>query len=104
VQLEAVSAVAVRHLRLQAFRQVDDFDRLEGASLDAHTATDAEMLGDEADFGSGLHINAELARLVQRANLGALLPALFGLALIGVNDCDSELMIRHCLLLFSSRV
>ena len=44
VQFEAVSAVAMRHLALQALRQVDDFDCLEGASLDAHAAAVTKVL------------------------------------------------------------
>ena len=101
VQLEAVSAVPVRHLTLQAFGQVDDFDGLEGAALDAHTTTNTHVLGDHANCRRGFHINAQFALLIDRAGLDALLPALLGLALIGVDDCDSELCIRH--IDFSSR-
>ena len=49
VQLEAISAISVSHLSLQALGQVDDLDCLEGASLDAHTTTVAQMLRDEAN-------------------------------------------------------
>jgi hypothetical protein len=44
VQLEAIGAVAVSDLALQAFRQVDDFDRLERAPLNAHAAAVAKVL------------------------------------------------------------
>ncbi len=95
VQLEAVSAVAMSHLTLQTFRQIDDLDSLERTPLDAHTAAMTEMLGDEANCGRGLHLDTHLANLVHWACFGTLLPALFGLTLIGVDDSDSELLIGH---------
>ena len=95
VQLEAIGAVAVRDLALQALRQVDDFDCLERAPLDAHAAAVAEMFRDEANCGRRLHVDTDLANLVHWARLCALLPALFGLTLIGVDDSDSELLIGH---------
>lgn len=95
VQLEGVRAVAMSHLPLQSFRQVDDFDRTKRASLNAHAATVAKMLRDEADGRRWLHIDANFANLVHGACLGALLPALFGLALIRVDNGDSELLICH---------
>ena len=36
-----------------------------------------------------------MARFVNWASPGALLPALLGFTLIGVDDCDSELLIYH---------
>ena len=54
-----------------------------------------QLLRNEADLRSWLHIDADLANLVDGARLGALLPALLGLALIRVDNCDSELLIRH---------
>lgn len=95
VQFEAVRAVAMRHLPLQSFRQVYDFDRIEGTSLNAHAATVTKVLRDEADGGGWLHVDANFADLVHWACLGALLPALFGLALIRVDNGDSELLICH---------
>ena len=102
MQFEAVGAVAMGHLALQALREIDDFDGLEGAALDAHAAAVTEVLGDEADGRGGSHLNAHLADLVYRARPGALLSALFGLALIGVNDCDSELEVCHISMSFAS--
>ena len=40
-----------------------------------------------------------MARFVNWASPGALLPALLGFTLIGVDDCDSELLVCHGLLL-----
>ena len=42
-----------------------------------------------------------MARFVNWASPGALLPALLGFTLIGVDDCDSELLVCHSLLYFS---
>ena len=85
----------MRNLRLESLRQVDDFDGLEWASLDAHTTTNAEVLGDEADRRVGLHIDAEFACLVKRANFRTFLPALLRLALIGIDNCDSKFVVAH---------
>ena len=49
MQLEAVCAVAMSHLSLQTFGQVDDFDSLEGTSLNTHTTSVTQVLRDEAD-------------------------------------------------------
>lgn len=77
MQLEYAGSVAVRHLRLQVRRQVDDSDSLEGAPstrqpaqhrrmtwislLDADTAADAQELGDEGDLVARLDLNAQFA-------------------------------------------
>ena len=42
-----------------------------------------------------------MARFVDWASPGALLPALLGFTLIWVDDCDSELLVCHGLLYFS---
>ena len=49
MQLEAVGAVAMRHLLLQALGQVDNLDGLEGTPLDAHATTVTQVLRDEAN-------------------------------------------------------
>lgn len=43
MQLERVSAIAVRRVVLEVLRQVDNVDGLEGALLNTDTATDAEL-------------------------------------------------------------
>ena len=88
----------MRNLRLEAFRQVDDFDGLERAPLDAHTATNAELFRDKANRRAGPHVDAELAGLVKWANLAALLLALLGLALIRVDNGNSEFIVSHFVL------
>ena len=103
MQLEAVCAISVRDLLLETLGQVDDFDGLVGALFDAHTAADAEVLRDEADGRSGLNVDANLALLVQGASLSTLLSALARLALIGIDDCDSELCVRHVFVFLASR-
>ena len=101
VQLEAISAISVSHLSFKALGKVDDFDGPEWAALDAHTTTVTQVLWDEANRRSGLHIDTEMARFVDWASPGALLPALLGFTLIWVDDCDSELLVCHGLLYFS---
>lgn len=44
MQLEAISTVPVSHLTFEALWQVDNFDCLKGASLDAHTAAVTKVL------------------------------------------------------------
>lgn len=88
MELERVGRVAVRHLRLEVGRQVDDVDRLkrapvrvgqasawqlmrcwgrekrerhEDALLGADTAADAELLRDERNLGRRRDLDAELA-------------------------------------------
>jgi len=104
MQFEAVCAVAMSDLAFESLWQVDDFNCRKGTPLDAHTAAVTQVLRDEANLRSGLHIDAHFADLVHGTRLGALLSALLGFALIWVNDCDSELLIRHVCIFFSSRV
>ena len=87
----------MRDLGLKSFGQVDNLDGLEWASLDAHTATNAEVLRDKADRGVRPHIDTKLACFVKRTNLSTLLPALFRLALIRIDNCDSHLVVSHVL-------
>ena len=49
MQLEAVCTVAMSHLSLQTFGQVNNFDSLEGTSLNTHTTSVTQVLRDEAD-------------------------------------------------------
>jgi hypothetical protein len=62
VQLEAVRRITMRDLGLEVGGQVDDVDGVEGAFLRADTATDAETLGDEGDFGCVVDFDTQLAR------------------------------------------
>jgi len=104
MQLEAVGSVAVSDLALESLGQVDDFDCLEGTPFDAHAAAVTQVLRDEADGRGGSHFDAHFADFVDGANLGALLSALLGLALIRVDDCDSELIVCHFCFFLSSWV
>lgn len=67
MELEAVGAIAVRHLVLEVGWQVDDGDGVKGTLLDADAAADAERLGDEGDAGLGGDFDAELAAAYHRA-------------------------------------
>ena len=97
MQLEAVCAVTMGHLVLEALGQVDDLNGLEGALLDAHTATNAERLRNEADLVKLGNFNTNLARLVHGARLRTLERALLGLALVRVDDRNSQFFTFHFL-------
>ena len=92
------------HLTLKSLGQVDDFDCLKGTFLDAQTTSDTQVLRDEANGRGGFYIDAQLSSLIVWTGLCALLSALFWLALIRVDDCDSELNVCHCYFFFSSQV
>ena len=91
MELETVSAVSVSGFFGHVFRQIDNFDGLEWASLHAHAATNAQRFGDEAYGGGGLNFDADFADLVARTIFRALLSTLLRFALIWVDNCDSEL-------------
>lgn len=74
------------------FGDVDDFDGLEGAFLDADTASDAKDFGN-VDYGRVRHdLNADLLRLIDGTSLLALLFAALRLAFLHVNNCDTMLI------------
>jgi hypothetical protein len=58
VQFEAVSAVAMGYLLLESLGQVDDFNGLEGTTLDAHATADAQVLRNEANGRRGSDFDA----------------------------------------------
>jgi len=93
MQLEAISTVTMSDLVCETLGQINDLDCVEGAALDTHTATNAKVLGDEADSRAGFDINTNLASLVERAGLSALLFTLFGFALIRVDNGDSKFLV-----------
>jgi len=95
MQLEAVCAVTMRHLVLKTLGQVDDLNGLEGAFLDAHTATNAERLRNEADLVNLGNFNTNLAGLVHRARLRTFKRAFLGLALVRVDDRNSQFFTIH---------
>lgn len=93
VQFECVRSISVGSLTFKTLGQVDNADGLEGAPLDALTATNAQVLSNETNRVSGLDLDAELARHVDRALLAALLLALLGLALVLVDDGDADFVL-----------
>ncbi len=78
------------HLVLEVRREVDDSNGLVGTPLDTEPTPDAHVLCDKTDLGSGGHVNAALALLVDGTGSLALLAALLGLALIHVHYGDSS--------------
>ena len=96
-------------LVVEVRREIDDLHGLEGAFLDADTASDAEFLGNLRDLGRGRDLDAEFSGDLARgagahahdgAGSLALLSALLGLAFIRGDDGDSRHLVR--LLLFLS--
>lgn len=93
VELEGIGSVSVSGLTGQTFGQVNNADSVEGTPLDTLTTTDTERLGNEADGGGWHNLNAELADLVDGALLAALLLALLWLALIRVDNRNSNFVV-----------
>ena len=65
----------MRDLSLEVRGQVDDIDGIERALLGADTASYAQALGDEGDFGVVGHFDAQLARADNGTGLFTFLPA-----------------------------
>jgi hypothetical protein len=82
-------------LELQTKGHIDDCNCLVRASLDAHTTTNAHYFGDEGNLTCFGYLNAHLVNLVDWACLLALLGALFGLASIRVDNCDTMFIGVH---------
>jgi hypothetical protein len=92
VEFEAVHPVPVDEVSGHVLGEVDDLDGREGTDLDALTAADTEILVNDADLGGLLvHLDAEIALHVGGALLLTLQSTFLGLALILVDDGDSEL-------------
>lgn len=73
----------------ESLGQVDDLDCFKGASLDAHTAAYAQGFRNEANDGCWEDLDANLASFVDWTRFLALLFALLGLALVGIDDSNS---------------
>lgn len=65
-------------LGLEVGGQVDDVDGVEGTFLGTDTASNAEALRDEGDFGGIVDFDAQLARADDGTRLFAFLPAFLG--------------------------
>lgn len=76
-------------MALEIRGQVDDLDGVERAFFGANTAADTEAFTNEGDLAVGIDFDTELAGLDDRAGLLALLATFLGLALVGVDDCDT---------------
>ena len=73
VKLEGVGGVSVGDLRLEVGWQVDNVDGAEWALLWADTASNAEGLRDEGDFGGWINLDTEASRADDWTGLLALL-------------------------------
>jgi len=65
----------------------------EWTLLDAHAAANTQVFRNKANRGGRLNVYANLTRFVQWAHLNALTLALFGLALIRIDNRDTNLII-----------
>jgi hypothetical protein len=93
MEFERVGSVSVGNLGLETFGQIDNLNGLKWALLNAHTATNAEVLGDEANCGGRFDVDAYLTSLVDGAGFDALALTFLGFALIGIDNRDSNLIV-----------
>lgn len=68
----------MRDLGLEVGGQVDDVDGIKGTLLGADTATNAQALRDEGDFGTGVDLDAQFARADYGTRLFAFLSTFLG--------------------------
>lgn len=94
VQLKSIVAVPVCGFAFKTFRQIYDRNRLKGTPLDALSTANTECLRDEADRVRRLNLNTKLSRHIDGTLLAALLLALFRLAFVWVDDCNSYFIVR----------
>ena len=80
-------------LAVQSFWQVDNADGLERTPFDALTATVTHSFRNVADLAALGDIDALFALLVQWTNLGALLCAFIGLALVRIDDRNPQFIV-----------
>ena len=80
-------------LAVQSFWQVDNADGLERTPFDALTATDTHSFRNVADLTVLGNLDTLFALLVQWTNLGTLLCALIGLALVRIDDRNPQLIV-----------
>lgn len=77
-------------LFLQVGWQIDDVDRIEGTLLGTDTATNAESFRDEGNLAFWRDLDTELTGLDDRTTLLAFLSAFLRLALVAVDDSDTD--------------
>jgi hypothetical protein len=75
MELEAIGRVSVGNLRFEVRWQIDDVDRPKRTFLWANTASNAESLGDECNFGFRGYLDAEAPASNHGAGFLALLSA-----------------------------
>ena len=90
MKLEGVGSIAMSDLLREALGEVNDLDGFERAALYTHAAPDAERLTDEANSRGRENLDAYLACFVHGTCLLALLLAFLWLALIRVDNGNSE--------------
>ena len=97
MELEGVCSIPVSDLTSESLWQINDPDCVEGTLFHTHTATDAKCFRDEANCGSESDFNAKFADLIRRACFSTLLVTFLGLALIGIDNGNTDFLVR-CLL------
>ena len=93
MKFECILPISVSNLTFEAFGQVNDFDCSVRASLNAHTATNAEVFRDLANGRCLTDLDAEFSSLVDWARLFALLSAFFRFTLVRIYDGNPELVV-----------
>jgi hypothetical protein len=95
VKLESICAISVSDFLRETFWQIDDLYCFEGASLNAHTATNAKSFRDETNGRGRNNFDAYLSSFIYGTSLLAFLFALFRLALVGIDNSDSEFVVSY---------
>ena len=93
MEFECVLTISVSGLAVETFRQVYNANGFERTSLDALATPDTQGFRNMADFTIFSDLDTLFALLVEGTDLGAFLGTLIGLALVRVDDGDSELAI-----------
>ena len=94
MKFEGVFPKAMGGQLFQVFGDIDDANGIEGTFLDADAAADAKYLRNIADFRLRGDLNTDLLGLIDGTILFALLLAPLRLALLGVDDGNSVLILH----------
>jgi hypothetical protein len=95
VKFESICAISVSDFLRETLWQIDDLYCFEGASLNAHTATNTKSFRDETNGRSRINFDAYLSSFIYGTSLLAFLFALFRLALVGIDNSDSEFVVSY---------
>lgn len=82
-------------LSIKSLWEIDNLNSLEGTSLDAHTTSNAQLFRDKADLTGFSDVNTLFTCLVNGTRFAAFLITFLWLALISIDNSDSQLFSIH---------